>query len=265
MKCQNCGSISQVRDLYDGLCFTCAWPNNVTTADPKHATTMEAEMSRVTIGDVAASIREYLDQRAMHLSSALLYARPQPMVVAEMDVAVKCSRPRCTNDAMLPLQSNGDGWLCRGHAGQPLVGPLEAKYERQYSCAKCGSGMNTTAARASLFCDACQAKPPTLREWLGDRVSELGPWAGVLREQPVACGFVSRCEWRRVHGQWDLFLYNKFDINPIRLRASSLARVLTNAELGAIDTYRMALFTRHPAVKPEPAPLRTWFGNEEEP
>lgn len=38
-------------------------------------------------------------------------------------------------------------------------------------------------------------KPPTLREWLGDRVSELGRWAEVLREQPVPAGQLTSWEW----------------------------------------------------------------------
>lgn len=258
----------------------------------------------------------------------------------------KCSRPECTNEAMQPLQSDGAGWLCRGHAGQPLVGPIEAKFERLYSCATCGSGMDATAARASLFCDTCRApktqraqpastfaghmtvrdivakmedkilshqadairyalsnlkhipplpfvsedhggsiarieyplrarewwakaepKPPTLREWLGDRVSELGPWADVLREQPAPAGWIERWECRA--GIWIAF--GGIRGGRYTLGLHTLLDIATGApEIfgdGFEEALQMALFTRHPAVMPEPRKptLRTWFGNEEEP
>jgi hypothetical protein len=100
-------------------------------------------------------------------------------------------------------------------------------------------------------------KPPTLRKWLGDRVSELGRWAEVLREQPVPAGRIVKWEWRepcwlgfdRCGGRYTLGLHTVFDVvTGDRLRD---------------DAFDMCLFTRHPDVKPEPK-LRTWFGNEEE-
>jgi hypothetical protein len=108
-----------------------------------------------------------------------------------------------------------------------------------------------------------EPKPPTLREWLGDRASELGRWAEVLREQPVPCGFITQVTWDMAHGQWALRFQHRFGINAVHLRASEVSSVLCHAEPGALDTYRMMLFTRHPDVAPT-AKLRTWFGNEEE-
>lgn len=272
MKCQNCGATSHVRDRYNGLCFTCAWPTNVTT--PKPATAMGAEMARVT-------------------------------------TAVKCARPRCTNAAMLPLQSNGDGWLCRGHAGQPLVGPIEDEQRLSLQAAADvqarmlhAAGIQLTSltfveghpvtgvgvlpsirhdatgldlatfqwheeARVWSVSRNAQAiaaivapKPPTLREWLGDRVSELGPWADVLREQPVPAGMFQGFEWNG--SEWR---------GSTRRGSNAICRIDLLAATGAheatapapwLEAVQMAFFTRHPAVLPEPAPLRTWFGNEEE-
>jgi hypothetical protein len=108
--------------------------------------------------------------------------------------------------------------------------------------------------------EALAPQPPTLSEWLGDRVSELGRWAEVLREQPVPAGRIVKWEWRepcwlgfdRCGGRYTLGLHTVFDVvTGDRLRD---------------DAFDMCLFTRHPDVKPEPKPtVRTWFGNEEEP
>lgn len=53
-------------------------------------------------------------------------------------------------------------------------------------------------------------KPPTLREWLGDRATELPPeWLTVLREQPVPAGWIARWEWVMYQGKWHLNAHGK--------------------------------------------------------
>lgn len=102
---------------------------------------------------------------------------------------------------------------------------------------------------------ASPPKPPTLREWLGDRVGELGRWADVLREQPVPAGDVSAWKWEMFGSEWHL----EYQSSAWRARLSrnSVRDAVTGDcdpwELDA-DTLQMALFTRHPDVKPEPKP-----------
>lgn len=98
-------------------------------------------------------------------------------------------------------------------------------------------------------CD-CIAIPPTLREWLGDRVSEFGRWAEVLREQPVPAGWIS--EWR-----WDgpyLIAIEDGGRETWVLRDNVIEAVTGYTWSAKADAYQMALFTRHPDVKPEPNP-----------
>jgi hypothetical protein len=65
----------------------------------------------------------------------------------------------------------------------------------------------------SHLLDLCfDRKPPTLKEWLGDRLRRLGysltealgPWEAVLREAPVAGGRYGRFEWRKIWNHWEL-------------------------------------------------------------
>lgn len=100
-------------------------------------------------------------------------------------------------------------------------------------------------------CLACTKKPPTLREWLGDRVGELGRWADVLREQPVPAGWIERWDWKQYDGRWSLYtwarggsLWTGFE----RFRAIACV----TRDDGWLECLQMALFTRHPDVKPEP-------------
>jgi hypothetical protein len=101
--------------------------------------------------------------------------------------------------------------------------------------------------------------PPTLREWLGPRVSELGRWTDVLREQPVPAGWIKRWEWSEDFEVWNA--YGR-DSMGYTLEESDMRR-LTSDTSPFMECLQMALFTRHPDVKPEPK-LRTWFGNEED-
>lgn len=98
------------------------------------------------------------------------------------------------------------------------------------------------------------SKPPTLREWLGDRVAELGRWADVLRDQPVPAGCVSRWEWNRDGGDWMLAGYDdRRSSVAIHLRGSDVW-TYTRSSNAFRELVQMALFTRHPDVQPEPKP-----------
>lgn len=85
-------------------------------------------------------------------------------------------------------------------------------------------------------------------------MGELGRWAEVLREQPVPAGWIE--EWRYKAGVWvayggmrggryTLGLHTLFDI------ANEAPRIF---EDGFEEALPMAMFTRHPDVKPEPKP-----------
>jgi hypothetical protein len=107
-----------------------------------------------------------------------------------------------------------------------------------------------------------EPKPPTLREWLGDRVSELGRWAEVLREQPVPAGKVGAWTWRNdPNGTWFLCSDRPLHEQPPVIESDLLWCV--NASGPLAKSFQKVFFHRHPDVKPEPT-LRTWFGNEEE-
>jgi hypothetical protein len=112
-----------------------------------------------------------------------------------------------------------------------------------------------------------EPKPPTLREWLGDRVFELGRWADVLREQPVPAGWIVRWEWARDEhreaGPWLLKAYGEDGEVGLHIRANNLRNQACGRSNAFLEPLQPALFIRHPDVKPEPK-LRTWFGNEEE-
>jgi hypothetical protein len=89
-----------------------------------------------------------------------------------------------------------------------------------------------------------EPKPPTLREWLGDRVSELWRWADVLCEQPP-----STWHWRQDNsGAW--ILQAPGAVIPTTQR--DVIGAVTWGRGPWADTCQMALFTRHPDVKPEP-------------
>jgi hypothetical protein len=92
-------------------------------------------------------------------------------------------------------------------------------------CHKCGVACRDRVTYLPLgeapqhYCFPCgdtqpwlsQQPAPTLREWLGPGVSELGRWAEVLREQPVPAGMIVAWEWIRVEalGDWTLRLRHR--------------------------------------------------------
>lgn len=92
----------------------------------------------------------------------------------------------------------------------------------------------------------CDHEPSTLREWLGDRVSELGRWAVVLKDHPP-----DTWAWRRDNtGGW--FLQAPGATIPTTPR--DVIGAVTWGQGPWPDTVQMALFTRHPDVKPYPRP-----------
>jgi hypothetical protein len=207
---------------------------DLTVADPKHSTAMDAELSRVTFASVFERMREHLKQdmyrRAMlpaHLLGGGRMRLPTGPItlLPDMQPAPSDRHVEALKYAIRP------GWHLREHAGK---------------------------------------MPPTLREWLGDRVSELGRWADVLREQPVPAGWIKRWEWRHDHLGWRLLGHTTIGYaTPYEDSAVAWCLdggPLVNALHGVQrDSLQMAFFTRHPDVKPEPrkVPQRTWFGNEE--
>ncbi len=92
---------------------------------------------------------------------------------------------------------------------------------------------------------------PTLRKWFGDRVSELGRWADVLREQPVPAGEIRRWEWVRIDSAWQLAGHLDGGGYITMIVPCALQELLVR-ERWWRDQLQMALFTRHPDVKPEP-------------
>lgn len=99
----------------------------------------------------------------------------------------------------------------------------------------------------------CDHEPPTLREWLGDRVSELGRWADVLREQPVPAGRITSWRWRLGHAErgWTLHMITRGCDAQVLPQGIPLLRTETGPWA---DAMQMALFTNHPDVKPDPRP-----------
>lgn len=116
---------------------------------------------------------------------------------------------------------------------------------------------------------SAEPKPPTLREWLGDRVAELGPWAEVLREQPVPAGQIVAWHWDHSGPEWLLIASARNDKPKCGTAVlPDLSGVFDRCDDSTditcwMESLQMALFDRHPDVKPEPK-LRTWFGNEED-
>lgn len=94
--------------------------------------------------------------------------------------------------------------------------------------------------------------PPTIREWLGDRVSELGRWADVLREQPVPAGSIVEWRWERFSEHWRLLLRTKVTAGFESLLRTSANPLNHGCGDPFFEAVQMALFTRHPDVKPEP-------------
>lgn len=131
-------------------------------------------------------------------------------------------------------------------------------------------GTASSGAATAMEAEALIApKPPTLREWLGDRASELGPWAEVLRDQPVPRGWIQRWESYRTGDTWELVAHGRGRSETITPTDVIYAIGTWPADPygSTSEALQMSLFTRHPAVNPEPRKptLRTWFGNEEEP
>jgi hypothetical protein len=130
----------------------------------------------------------------------------------------------------------------------------------------CGRTMPTTAQH----CKKCEPKPPTLREWLGDRVSELGRWAEVLRDQPVPAGMIVAWHWDHSGPEWLLIASDRADKPGCGTAVMpDLSGVFDRCDDSTditcwMESLQMALFHHHPDVKPEPALVRTWFGNEED-
>jgi hypothetical protein len=130
----------------------------------------------------------------------------------------------------------------------------------------CGRTMPTTAQH----CKKCKPKPPTLREWLGPRVSELGRWAEVLREQPVPAGMIVAWHWDHSGPEWLLIASDRADKPGCGTAVMpDLSGVFDRCDDSTditcwMESLQMALFHHHPDVKPEPALVRTWFGNEED-
>jgi hypothetical protein len=90
--------------------------------------------------------------------------------------------------------------------------------------------------------------PPTLREWLGPaNVTALGPWADVLREQPVPAGPVTQWHWDAVRGTW---YGTGHGYTSVVLWPS----VVLDTVVSGLDYLQKALFTRDPRVMPEPTP-----------
>lgn len=94
---------------------------------------------------------------------------------------------------------------------------------------------------------------PTLREWLGDRVSELGDWATVLREQPAPAAEVREWSWRKYGEAWTLaYQMSTMSGGLSRTAVLDAAHGESDPWDPSADALQMALFTRHPSVKPEP-------------
>lgn len=98
--------------------------------------------------------------------------------------------------------------------------------------------------------------PPTLREWLGDRVGELGPWADVLREQPVPAGWVREWQWSEMFVSWIAHGDTIHGPRSFTVEPSDVISACRGDAVQPHDAYLMALFTRHPDVKPEPKPAK---------
>lgn len=230
-------------------------------ADAKHATAMLAEMSRATFFgpcecgrpiygtamdrgrkcEVCRETEHALHDAAMApvpphmLSEHLRIEHEPPTTRATAGENRICSRIGCTTPS-------GRWWLCEEH-------------EREYHA----------LMRQNESAIAEEPKPPTLREWLGDRVLELGPWANVLREQPVPAGHISDLLLNLDTGWLDYVARGEH--GPERGSLTQHAVTAAIAPQGPFyEALQMALFTRHPDAKPTPRKptLRTWFGNEEE-
>lgn len=98
-----------------------------------------------------------------------------------------------------------------------------------------------------------QAKPPTLREWLGsDNVAVLGEWADVLREQPVPAGWVTEWQWDEMYVSWRAHGDTIHGPKSFTVVPSDIVSAVRGDRVPAHDAYLMCFFTRHPRVKPEP-------------
>jgi len=156
-----------------------------------------------------------------------------------------CQREECLKAALSDFKEPAPEWQrCRRYASQ-LIGGCD---KPEGHAGFCGGPVLETPP-----------KPPTLREWLGDRVSELGRWADVLREQPVPAGLFLRFEWR---GGSDFRAFTRRGSNAIvvedvvaatRVGVAEHAATAT-AHDGWLESLQMALFTRHPDVTPDPRP-----------
>jgi hypothetical protein len=94
--------------------------------------------------------------------------------------------------------------------------------------------------------------PPSLQEWLGDGVSELGPWAAVLKDTPP-----ETWEWRLDNrGNW----YLKAPGATIPTTPKDVVGAVTWGSGPWTDTCQMALFHHHPSTVPDPHPVKPWLG-----
>jgi hypothetical protein len=100
-----------------------------------------------------------------------------------------------------------------------------------------------------------EPKPPTLREWLGDRASELGRWAEVLRPLPEPAGHIEELLLNSSTGWLDYLARGEHGDERGSLTQHAVVAAI-NPQDPFYEALQMALFTRHPAVAPEPRPLR---------
>lgn len=153
----------------------------------------------------------------------------------------------------------GHGGYCAGPevaGATPVVFGMDRGMPIYDFPCSCGRTIRGTDRDRGKQCTHAPPQPPTLREWLGDRVAELGRWADVLREQPVPAGMIVAWEWRAgvpwALTQGEFSDWSKLTVENL-VAACEPTKYLRDAS-PVVDSMQMALFTRHPDVKPEPRP-----------